>query len=221
MTNNRLINKSQLPHQTVAGFINHSTHDYIGARMLLIQGIPGPGTVLAVTALEKIMKSYLLELGYEVRRDGKGHNLEVLLTQIDEHDNTFLTTAERKFVAHINKAYKLRYPTEIENTFETFLPAKKILVNLDSLYCKFIESTTLDPISKSAKWFDMFKKGAMPQKQLISCNTHFGADRKCMIESCQSYVAYFPTEAGHMSTFRTTDIVKDDSNWKLPDELKK
>lgn len=217
---NQFIEKVELPFETVAGFINHATHDYIGARILLLQGIPGPGAVMAVTALEKILKSYILELGYKVRRDGKGHNLESLRAQIDKHDNKYLTKAERKFLSHLNNAYKLRYPTEIADNFETFLPAKKILANLDSLFCKFIESETLDPISKDKKWYDMFKKGAMPKSQLINNNVYFGKDRLSFVESCQWYVAYFPTVQGNKSLFRTTDNVNDNSDWSIPDSLK-
>jgi len=216
----RLIGKSELPHNNVGGFINHATHDYIGARLLLIQGLAGPGTILAVTALEKIMKSYLLEEGYKVRRDGKGHNLEILTTQINEHDSNFLNTDERKFLRHINKAYKLRYPTEISTEFETFLPSKKILANMDSLFCKFIECPTLDKVSKDSKWYDMFKIGAMPKVQLTNCNINFGTDRKNLIESCQSFVAHFPKNDGNYSRFATTNEVKDDSNWSIPNSIK-
>ncbi len=218
--NNKYIEKSDLPFKSVAEFINHATHDYIASRILLLQGIPGPGTIQAVTALEKIMKSYLLELGLKVRRDGRGHNLVSLMTELDKYDNNYLSTDERKFIHHINSAYLLRYPTEINPTFETFLPANKVLANLDSLFCKFIESNVLDPISKGAKWYDMFKNGSMPKVQLLTKNVYFGQDRKALIESNQWYVAYYKSNQGNVSLFRTTDIVKDDNNWKVPETLK-
>ena len=217
---NRFIEKKDLLNSNVGGFINHATHDYIGARLLLIQGLSGPGTILAVTALEKLMKAYLLEHGEKVRRDGKGHNLEVLTQQINIIDTNFFTTDERKFLKHINKAYGLRYPTEIKPEFETFLPSKKVLVHMDSLFCKLIESNVLDPISKNAKWYDMFKIGAMPKAQLTNCNINFGFERKSLIESCQWFVAHFPKEGGNFSRFATTDKVKDDNDWTLPESIK-
>ena len=217
---NRFIGKKDLAEHSIFGFINHATHDYIGARLLLIQGLAGPGTILGVTALEKIMKAYILEHGENVRRDGKGHNLEVLTQQINSNDPNFLTSDERKFLRHINKAYELRYPTEIQTNFETFLPCKKILVNMDSLFCKFIESKVLDPISKDGKWYDMFKIGAMPKAQLMNLNINFGIDRKTLIESKQSFVAYFPKDGENFSRFATTDKVKDNNDWTIPDSIR-
>lgn len=215
-----LINKSDLKNNSVAEFINYATHDYIGARILLIQGYSLTGTILAVTAMEKIMKSFLLEEGLEVRRDGKGHNLDILIKQIDDFDPEFLTNDERKFLIHINKAYKLRYPTEINNRFNTFLPSKKLLVNMDSLFHKFIESPTLKKISPEKKWYDMFLVGAMPKSQLTNWNVNFGTDRSLLIKSRQQFVAYFPRNGENRSVFNTISDLNDDGDWSIPKIVK-
>lgn len=136
--------------------INYSTHDYIASRTLLKDGQPGPGTIMAITSLEKLFKTLLIMKNQEIVVDGSGHRLEPMIDKLVSLDATFFTNDQIIFVKHIDKAYKIRYPDNIDPTFRIFLPSLKILENLDLIYCELLNREPLNQISPNGKYFDMF-----------------------------------------------------------------
>ncbi len=122
------------------GFINFSFHDYVAGRTLLLKNMPTQGTILGVTALEKLMKAICLLHGEDITVGGSGHSLSDMATKIKTHQNELLTDEDVTFIEHIDKSYKLRYPDNLSKNFELYLPSLKILENLDRVYCNLTTS---------------------------------------------------------------------------------
>ncbi len=154
-------------------FMNSGTRDYIASRVLLISGLAGQGTVLAVTSLEKTLKTILIKMGHSFRADGKGHDLNNIIDKIKSTDPKFFTGEEEAFIRKINNAYRIRYFISEEEDIIIFLPSSKILLRLDKLYCRLIKSEPLLSISLGGKLFDMYEKGAMPKNQLLDKNVYY------------------------------------------------
>lgn len=85
--------------------LNYSPHDYIAARTLLKDGQSGPGTIMAITALEKLLKTILIMNNEEIIVDGSGHRLTPMLDKLVIIDSTLFTYSQFKFIKHIDPAY--------------------------------------------------------------------------------------------------------------------
>ena len=164
---------SEFDDNDIWSLLNYSTHDYIAARTLLREGLPGAGTIMAITALEKMMKVLLLKFGQEIVVVGSGHRLKPMLDKLLALDSTLFNTNQQIFVEHVDKAYKIRYPDNIDPNFRIFLPSFKILEHLDQLYCGLMNIEPLNTISPGGRYFDMFFKGGAKKSLLITCNVFY------------------------------------------------
>lgn len=204
--------------------INYSTHDYIAARTLLREGLPGAGTTMAITAIEKMMKVILLKHGHEIVVGGSGHRLKPMLDNLKALDPTLFTSDQEIFIEHIDKAYKIRYPDNIDPDFRIFLPSLKILENLDVLYCGLMEREPLISISLNGRYFDMFFRGGAKKELLTTCNAHYQVSlRGSLSSNNQKCTAYSANKSGssYMEWYKSSNKVKADNDWREPDGFNK
>ncbi len=176
---------------TLFEFKNSGTRDYIASRVLLLNGFAGQGSVLAVTSIEKTLKTILIKMGESFRADGKGHNLNNLIDSIKAIEGNYFTMEEEDFIKNLNNSYRIRYFISEEEDLVLFLPSSRILLKLDMLYCGLIKKEPLLSISEGSKLFDMYEKGHMPRSQLLEKNAYFNPLLSDTLESevqwCDKY----------------------------------
>lgn len=201
----------------ISGFVNFSFHDYVAGRTLLMKNMPTQGTILGVTALEKLMKAICLLHREEITVGGSGHALSDMATKIKTHQYELLTDEDVAFIEHIDKSYKLRYPDNISENFEIYLPSLKILENLDRVYCKLTTSEKVLELNPDKKMFDVYK--TQNKQLLFNCNVHFNPSLLTKLSDSKQKYAYYRFEVGvglH-ETFCWSTKVKHDGGWEKPE----
>lgn len=101
--------------------------DYVAARRLLLNAYLPQGAALANTALEKYLKTLLLLVGHKIPRS---HDI-VSLCEFLASPLPSLNTVDGNFLKLLSKAYRLRYPDNLEIGFSISLAQPKLLVELD------------------------------------------------------------------------------------------
>lgn len=107
-------------------WLNWADTDYVAARQLLRSGRIVPGTVLANTALEKYLKTLFIMFGLTIPRS---HDVRDLYARISPNLKRYKLNEE--FLEFLYKAYKLRYPDDLEPGYNICLCFVKILTELD------------------------------------------------------------------------------------------
>jgi HEPN domain-containing protein len=108
-------------------WIRWADADYLGARLLLLQGLLTQGAALANTALEKYLKAVCSYAGVKIPH---GHAVDVLYGRVKGLAPTNLSLDEG-YLRLLRKAYKLRYPDELDKDFNIALNEAKLLSQLD------------------------------------------------------------------------------------------
>ncbi|MBK9719978.1 MAG: hypothetical protein IPO78_11120 [Saprospiraceae bacterium] len=202
--------------------LNYSTHDYIASRTLLKDGQAGPGTIMGITALEKMFKTLLIMKNQEIVVDGSGHRLAPMIDKLVHIDGSLFTTDQITFVKHIDKAYKIRYPDNIDPSFRIFLPSLKILENLDLLYCDLMNRNPLNTISPGGRYFDMFFSNGAKKSSLIDSNVFYNINLKGTLSSYnQKCAAYSSNGTSYMEWYKDSIEVKADNDWSEPTNFNK
>lgn len=107
-------------------WLNWADTDYIAARQLLRSGRIVPGTALANTAIEKYLKTLFIMFGESIPRS---HDVRELYKKISPNLKRFRLNED--FLEFLYKAYKLRYPDDLEPGYNICLSFVKILTELD------------------------------------------------------------------------------------------
>lgn len=197
--------------------LNYSTHDYIAARTLLKDGQAGPGTIMAITALEKMLKTLLILENQAIVVDGSGHRLAPMIDKLVAIDSTLFTSNQVTFVKHIDQAYKIRYPDNIDPSFRIFLPSLKIMENLDLLYCGLMNRPPLNTISPGGRYFDMFFSNGAKKSQLVECNVYYDSSLISKLSSsCQKCAAYSSNGTSYIEWYKASNEVKANNDWSEP-----
>jgi HEPN domain-containing protein len=113
--------------ETTLRWIRWADADYLGARILLVQGLLIQGAALANTALEKYLKAVCCHSGMKIPH---GHAVDVLYSKVVGHNPTNLALNE-SYLRLLRKAYKLRYPEELNDGYNIALNQAKLLSQLD------------------------------------------------------------------------------------------
>jgi HEPN domain-containing protein len=113
--------------ETTLRWIRWADADYLGARILLLQGLLIQGAALANTALEKYLKAVCFYSGMKIPH---GHAVDVLYGKVTGHAPTNLALNE-SYLRLLRKAYKLRYPEELNDGYSIALNQAKLLSQLD------------------------------------------------------------------------------------------
>ena len=198
-------------------FINFSFHDYVAARTLLLKNMPTQGTILGVTALEKLMKAICLLCNQTITVGGSGHALSDMATTIKGLADDLLSDEDIEFIHHIDQSYKLRYPDNLKSNFELYLPSLKILENLDRIYCKLTISEKVIELNPKSKMYDVYVK--QNNQSLINCNVHFNPSlTNKLSNSKQKYSFYkYQVGVGLNESFCWSSNVTYNGGWEKPD----
>lgn len=111
----------------ILGFVGIGYQDYLGARLLLINGLLKQGTGLAATAVEKFLKGVILIKGNKC----KGHLGENLIRAVKNQQPQLYDSLNIDFIRFLKKAYKLRYTDEIKERFSIVINQYRTLAELD------------------------------------------------------------------------------------------
>jgi HEPN domain-containing protein len=111
--------------QTIIEWLSWADKDYVAARRLLLDGLLVQGASLANTAIEKYLKASIVCQGKKVKR---GHDPLTIYRQMKSDCTLQLN---EKFLALLAKAYKLRYPDDLEAGYNVVLSQALILDALD------------------------------------------------------------------------------------------
>jgi len=200
--------------------LNYSTHDYIASRTLLLNNQAGPGTIMAITAMEKLLKTLLLMLNEAIDVGGTGHRLEPMIDRIKAIDPSFINIDQEIFLKHIDKAYKIRYPDKVDPSFRIFLPSLKILEYLDMTYCQLIEKSPLNSISPGGRMLDMYLNGSMGKDKLCNCNSYYNPSlRGELYKRRQMCTSYSEKDNSYIEWYKPSESVKPGNDWSEPNNF--
>jgi len=205
--------RSNFSDAEIRGFINFAFHDYIASRTLLQKGLASQGSILGITAMEKLLKAICLLYEEEIVVGGGGHSLAIMVDKVKAKDSTLFTDDDEKFLKFINKAYKLRYPDNLDSEFVLNLPSLKILENLDKVFCRLTESDKIIELNPDKKMYDAYKSKNNPL--LINKNVHFDSQLKNKLsEENQKYAIYESDGKILKETFCWSNTIKHDDKWE-------
>ena len=112
----------------VLQWVNWADQDYLAARSLLIRGYILQGTILANTAIEKYIKAVLTLRNIPFPKGWRGHDV---LSLYESFELSGAPVLNENFLRDLGKAYKLRYPDDLDEGFNISLASTKLLVELD------------------------------------------------------------------------------------------
>jgi HEPN domain-containing protein len=118
---------SAAPAERILLWLRWADKDYVAARRLLLNAYLPQGAALGNTALEKYFKTLFMILGKKVPRS---HNVVALHEGLLKHFPN-LEEVTVNFLKVLCKAYRLRYPDNLEVEFSVSLGQPKILTELD------------------------------------------------------------------------------------------
>lgn len=131
-------------------FIN-AYDDYLGARILLRNGLLQQGAILANTAIEKYFKGIMTILNVPVLRK---HDIS-----IKKYENTLRSRFRKlhdfinfKFIKLLSQCYSLRYLDDLEDNFNITIIRLKTLAELDFTVGKIEENFKIGNISNINKF---------------------------------------------------------------------
>ena len=209
----RTKSRSDFNNSQIRGFINFAFHDYIASRTLLQKGLASQGTILAITAVEKILKAICLLHNEDIIVSGRGHTLTNMIDKLKIKDSSLLTSKDEEFLKFIEKAYKLRYPDNLSSAFKLNLPSLRILENLDRTFCRLTESKKVIEINPDKKMYDVY---ITQNNQLLkNNNVHFNAQLENKLsEEKQKYAKYESNGIILKESFCWTTDIKHNDNWE-------
>lgn len=111
--------------QTIIDWLSWADKDYVAARRLLLDGLLVQGASLANTAIEKYLKALIVCQGKTVKH---GHDPLTIYMQMKANSTLQL---DEEFLALLAKAYKMRYPDDLEAGYNIALSQALILDALD------------------------------------------------------------------------------------------
>jgi len=118
--------KTRAPALKAIHFLGWADEDYICARTMLINGFLVQGAVLSNTALEKYLKAVMLVKGVKLM---KTHNV---IRLYDHLKGDGFPPLHEGYLRTLGKAYKMRYPDDLERNFNVGLCQSQMLAELDS-----------------------------------------------------------------------------------------
>jgi HEPN domain-containing protein len=107
-------------------WLGWADNDYVAARSLLRENLLIQATGLANTAIEKYLKAVFATLNLTIPRS---HNVGWLVDRLLQNGPNL--SLNRSFLAFLDKAYRLRYPDDLEEDFNVSVAKVKVLTELD------------------------------------------------------------------------------------------
>ena len=111
----------------VTEFLGLGFTDYIGARILLLNGLPLQGAVLGSTSVEKYIKALVSVRGEKV----KGHLKSSHLNSLRNYVPKLYEKINLEFFKYLKHCYCLRYTDQLPLNFNIVIYARETLAELD------------------------------------------------------------------------------------------
>jgi len=116
-----------IPAERILLWLGWADKDYVAARRLLLNAYLPQGAALGNTALEKYFKALLMFVGEQIPRS---HDIVSLCDALLLYFPN-LKEVDGSFLKVLRKAYRLRYPDNLEVEFSVSLVQAKVLTELD------------------------------------------------------------------------------------------
>jgi HEPN domain-containing protein len=114
-----------------ARWIRWGDADYLAARLLFLIDLITQATALSTTAIEKYLKAVCCFYGIKVPKGSKGHDVEHIYSSIKASSKTNTLALNEDYLRLLTKAYRVRYPDDLEDGFCIALNRAKMLSQLD------------------------------------------------------------------------------------------
>jgi HEPN domain-containing protein len=115
----------------VARWLRWADADYVAARLLFLIDHIIQATTLSTTAIEKYLKAVCCFYNIKVPRGVKGHDVFEIYSAIKASSSTNKLSLNEDYLRLLRKAYRARYPDDLERGFCLALSTAKILSQLD------------------------------------------------------------------------------------------
>lgn len=132
----------------VVQWLSWADQDYLAARSLLSRDYILQGTILANTAIEKYIKAVLTYRQKAFPKGWKGHDVMALYQSFQSSGRA--PAVNEGFLRDLGKAYKLRYPDDLNDGFNISLAGIKVLTELDSTVYAIRNGFVINRAGKSA-----------------------------------------------------------------------
>jgi HEPN domain-containing protein len=138
-------------------WVTWADEDYIAARALLLSGSLVQCSAFSNTAIEKYLKAILTLRGLTIPRT---HDVAKLYGQTKTSGG--IPPLNEGYLRALVKAYKLRYPDDLDTGFNISLAQFKLLAELDTTVCALRKGFSFrkpDGTSVQTKFDTLLKKG--------------------------------------------------------------
>lgn len=192
---------------------NWADNEYIAARQLLLSNTLTQGGVLANTTIEKYLKALLVILNLPVPKGFKGHNICNLYDKV-KNKGIKLDISE-EYLKLLFKAYRLRYPDDLEEGFNVAINRTKLLVELDHTVYEIRKGFVFNSAGKKiVTKIDQLLRESNPT--LLEKNCYFGKYSRSAFfeENCWCYEIRIMKGGTLEVTYMTTGI-DDDGGYDL------
>jgi HEPN domain-containing protein len=189
--------------------------DYRAARLLLGGGgeLLIQSAAFANTAIEKLLKTLHRHLGTKTPRS---HNVSALFQTLKEQTQTNIQINE-SFLRLLVKAYKLRYPDDLEEDFNIALNEARLMVELDRTVKAILDRIVITE-SGTGKTVDTFLDVAIKENDLGILTNNAALD-----PSIAPLLFSRPSQSRDLRVYRgkilenlyTSAYVKDEPNFEI------
>lgn len=130
--------------ERVIRFWGDAFNDYIGARVLILNGLLHQGAVLGSTSVEKYFKTMLATRGLEVH----GHLQKAHRNSLQALDKELFAQINSEFLELCQHCYRLRYSEQLPRGYNIVIASREFLAELD--YTAFLIEARLVRRNESA-----------------------------------------------------------------------
>ncbi|WP_284037470.1 HEPN domain-containing protein [Neobacillus sp. 114] len=203
----------------ISGFLTVGYRDYLAARTLLINGLLFRGIILSATAIEKLLKVFIVLNG----SSKKTHQVDKLFAEVITFDAELSKKLNEDFMDFLSRSYNLRYfDNQVFNNpskpFKLSVAQYKTLAELD-----FTAITILNSISVSINGHTLKseyhehldeKHDLLFNKNFLLCNIR----KDDFIQQKQYVFQIMSIKEGIVDRTYQTENVKDDGIFLFKDE---
>jgi HEPN domain-containing protein len=115
----------------IARWLRWADADYLAARLLFLINLIIQATTLSTTAIEKYLKAVCCAYQIKTPKGAKGHDVFEIYSTIKASSPTNKLSLNEDYLRLLSKAYRARYPDDLEKGFCLALSTAKMLSQLD------------------------------------------------------------------------------------------
>jgi HEPN domain-containing protein len=129
----------------IARWLRWADADYVAARLLFLIDLIIQATALSTTAIEKYLKAICCVYNIQWPKGAKGHNVFEIYSTIKKSASSNKLRLNEDYLRLLNKAYRVRYPDDLESGFCIALNTAKMLSQLDRSVLEITRRFRSDP----------------------------------------------------------------------------